>query len=127
MTNHTILHRIPCSFIGCGNLYVADGNWKLRYAHCMWKVPIKLDGFGKINYPNICPLTPKRGHAFCETHCKTAERLCYPTKLREFLKKCGVLNTDVDEGLLCTLRFTMDLKNIVLYEIFSIIKCKVVD
>jgi hypothetical protein len=84
--------------VGCGQLYVADGNWKLRYAHCMWKVPIELVGFGKINYPSICPLTPKRGHAFCEKHCKNAQTQGYPTKLREFLKRCGVSDRNVEEG-----------------------------
>ena len=38
---------------------MADGNWKLRYAHCMWKVPVTVAGFGKVNYPSICPLPPK--------------------------------------------------------------------
>ena len=58
--------------VGCGQLYVADGNWKLRYAHCMWKVPVMLTSFGKINYPSICPLSPKRGQAFCQSHCEKA-------------------------------------------------------
>ena len=56
------------SFSGCGKLYVADGNWKLRYAHCMWKVPMTVSGFGDVNYPTICPLSPDRGHAFCKSH-----------------------------------------------------------
>jgi hypothetical protein len=49
----------------------------------MWKVPIEVSGFGKINYPNICPLSPKRGHAFCDKHCENATSLGYPTMLRE--------------------------------------------
>ena len=83
---------------GCGKLYVADGNWKLRYAHCMWKVHAEVPGFGKANYPAICPLSPKRGHAFCQAHCEQAQELGYPTLLREFLKKCGISEKNVDEG-----------------------------
>ena len=86
--------------VGCGQLYVADGNWKLRYAHCMWKVPVSIPGFGKVNYPSICPLSPKRGHAFCPTHCEKGQALGYPTELRAFFKKCGVDGKDIDQGLL---------------------------
>ena len=77
---------------------MADGNWKLRYAHCMWKVPIKLPQFGEINYPKICPLSPKRGHAFCEAHCTQAQLQGYPTELRPFLKQCGLVKEHIEEG-----------------------------
>lgn len=79
---------------------MADGNWKLRYAHCMWKVPVSLEGFGKINYPSVCPLSPKRGHAFCEAHCEKAQTLGYVTELKKFLERCGVSGKNVNEGLL---------------------------
>lgn len=81
-------------FADCGQLYVADGNWKLCYAHCMWKVPVIVPGFGEAKYPNICPLSPKRGHAFCERHCQIAVAAGYPSELRLFLKKCGVPDAD---------------------------------
>ena len=84
--------------LGCGKLFVADGNWKLRYAHCMWKVPITLPGFGEINYPRICPLSPKRGHAFCIQHCKQAALLGFQTELRPFLERCGMSKDDVEQG-----------------------------
>jgi hypothetical protein len=64
----------------------------------MWKVPIEVSGFGKINYPNICPLSPKRGHAFCDKHCENATSLGYPTMLREFLKTCGITDRNIEEG-----------------------------
>jgi hypothetical protein len=64
----------------------------------MWKVPLKLPGFGEINYPKICPLSPKRGHAFCEFHCKQAVLQGYPSELRPFLKKCGVSKKEIDQG-----------------------------
>lgn len=92
------LKHIIFVHIGCGKLYVADGNWKLRYAHCMWKVPIEIEGFGKVNYPNVCPLSPKRGHAFCATHCEKAEMLGYPPKTKDFFKTCGVMDTTIEEG-----------------------------
>ncbi|CAB4011283.1 Hypothetical predicted protein [Paramuricea clavata] len=87
-----------CKSKGCGNLFVADGNWKLRYAHCMWKVPIKLPEFGEINYPQICPLSPRCGHAFCEAHCKEATVQGYPTELRPFLKSCGISKEGIEQG-----------------------------
>lgn len=84
---------------GCGQLCVADGNWKLRYAHCMWKVPVIVPGFGEAKYPNICPLSPKRGHAFCEKHCQIAVAAGYPSELCSFLKKCGVPDADKFTGM----------------------------
>ncbi|CAB3993607.1 Hypothetical predicted protein [Paramuricea clavata] len=81
----------------CVALYVADGNWKLRYAHCMWKVPVVIEGFGKINYPSVCPLTPVRGKAFCDAHVKVAEKQQIKTDLREFLKSCGSNENDCCE------------------------------
>jgi hypothetical protein len=92
------MHYIVIFSAGCGQLYVADGNWKLRYAHCMWKVPIHIEGFGKVNYPSVCPLSPKRGHAFCDAHCKNAEMLGYPSKTNKFFKNCGVMDTTIEEG-----------------------------
>jgi hypothetical protein len=80
-------------------LYVADGNWKLRYAHCMWKVPVSIDKFGPISYPNICPLSPKRGQAFSESHCAKAYKLGVPAGLRDFYKYCGVTGADMNSGL----------------------------
>ncbi|CAB3985930.1 Hypothetical predicted protein [Paramuricea clavata] len=88
-----------CKSKGCGQLYVADGNWKLRYCHCMWKVPVSLHEFGQINNPNICPLSPKRGHAFCQLHCVRAAALGVPSELRQFYKYCGLNFKDKDEAL----------------------------
>ena len=79
---------------------MADGNWKLRYVHCMWKVPIKLPNFGEINYPRICPLSPKRGHAFCDAHCKEATAQGHPTELRAFLKSCGISKENIEQGII---------------------------
>lgn len=51
---------------GCGIMYMADGNWKLKYPHCMWKVPITVEGFNQVNYPDICPFSPERGQGFSQ-------------------------------------------------------------
>ena len=76
---------------GCGIMYVADGNWKLKYPHCMWKVPIEVEGFDKqVNYPNICPISPERGQAFCKPHCEMARKNNIPHGLHEFLRYCGI-------------------------------------
>ena len=84
---------------GCGILYVADGNWKLKYAHCMWHVPVFVDGFAKpINYPSICPLSPERGKAFCAQHCSDACNGGIPTGLHEFLQFCGVKGRNGESG-----------------------------
>ena len=80
---------------------MADGNWKLRYAHCMWKVPVTVAGFGKVNYPSICPLSPKRGHAFCEAHCKKAQAMGYGTGLKDLYKRCGVTGVNIGQGTVC--------------------------
>ena len=60
-----------------------------------------IPGFGKINYPSVCPNSPKRAHAFCEKHCAKARQLGYPAELKEFYKHCGVNNVDVTSGLFC--------------------------
>ena len=39
--------------------------------------------------PNTCTESPQYGKAFCSDHCKSVEKLGYPTGLREFIKSCG--------------------------------------
>lgn len=65
----------------------------------MWKVPVTIPGFGSVNYPNVCPLSPKRGFAFCNTHCAKAHHLGYPTGLKEFYKHCGISSTNIQTGM----------------------------
>jgi hypothetical protein len=64
----------------------------------MWKVPVEIEGFGSVNYPKICPLSPQRGHAFCGDHCKKAQVLGYPSKTKEFFERCGIVDSTVEEG-----------------------------
>lgn len=66
----------------------------------MWKVPVTVPGFGEVNYPNICPLSPLRGQAFCRKHCEIASAAGYPSELRPFLKKCGVPDADKFAGVI---------------------------
>ena len=78
--------------LGCEKLFVADGNWKLRYAHCMRKVPITLPGFGDINYFRICLFLQNEAmHSACST-------AGFPTELRPFLERCGMSKDDVEQG-----------------------------
>ena len=73
---------------------MADGNWKLKYPHCMWKVPIEVEGFQNlINYPSICPHSPVRGQAFCTLHCEMAKSVAIPHGIHDFLKYCGLSGT----------------------------------
>lgn len=75
--------------LGCGQLYVMDGNWKLCYVHCMFPVDVKIPGYEKeINYPNICPLTPKHQSAFCPRHHNIVENKDIPTNVKQFLLHC---------------------------------------
>lgn len=64
--------------------------WELEAAILNWLV---------INYPSICPLSPRCGHAFCPSHCENTQAMGYPTRLRDFLKKRDVSDKSVDEGL----------------------------
>ena len=65
----------------------------------MWKVPVSVPGFGNINYPNVCPLSPKRSHAFCEAHCKKAKFMGKETELKKIYHNCGVEGLDIGEGI----------------------------
>ena len=56
----------------------------------MWKVPDMIQGFGKINYPFVCRLTPVRGKAFCPAHVEIAEKQKIQTDIRACLKFCGL-------------------------------------
>ena len=80
------------SHIGCGHLYSFDGNWKLVYPVCMFRVPKEVTGFSHhLRYVDTCPNEPVCGHAFCEVHCNEAEDKKIPTKLRDYLRYCGIL------------------------------------
>lgn len=78
-------------FLGCGQCWSFDGNWKLGFTHCMYPVTTKLEGFQQLKYPDVCTDEPKYGKAFCEHHCAVAAKNSIPCDLKEYLKfKAGI-------------------------------------
>ena len=74
-----------CACIGCGSLYSIDGNWKICYPHCMWRVPSEVSGFeGQLKYVDCCPNEPESTKAFCHQHCEEAKLQGIPTSLKEY-------------------------------------------
>lgn len=53
---------------------------------------------GRLIIPASAPLSPKRGHAFCNEHSEKAQAMGYETGLRDLYKKCGVTGVEVDQG-----------------------------
>jgi len=54
-------------------------------------VPKEVAGFsGQLKYVDTCPNEPIYGKAFCSHHCLEAEAEHIPTKLRDYLKYCGI-------------------------------------
>ena len=76
---------------GCGKLFSIDGNWKLSYPICMYRVPKEISGFkGALKYVDSCPNQPASGMAFCQDHCSVARADNIPCPLWEFLQHVGV-------------------------------------
>ena len=74
---------------GCGTLWSLDGNWKLSYPVCMFKVARYGQAFqGKLKYVSSCSREPIHGLAFCEEHCADADKLNIPKTLRGYIKHC---------------------------------------
>lgn len=64
-----------------------DGNWKLCYPICMFRVEKEISGFtGALNYVDSCPNQPVPRMAFCEKHCVVAKQDNIPCGLHEFLR-----------------------------------------
>jgi len=84
----------------------------------MWKVPVSVPGFGNANYPCICPISPRHGHAFCEKHCKMAQAAGYPSELRRFLKKCGVPDADKFAGLFFLMYLGLIFCKLITYQLY---------
>ena len=59
----------------------------------MYPVPVIISGYEKeINYPAVCPRSPKYGLAFCDQHFSLVERKGIPVKLKPFLEYCNKKN-----------------------------------
>ncbi|CAG2235072.1 unnamed protein product [Mytilus edulis] len=39
---------------GCENLRIIDGNWKLCVQHCLYSIPMEIDGQPLLNFPSVC-------------------------------------------------------------------------
>ena len=82
---------LQCLFyIGCGQCWSIDGNWKLTFPHCMYPVETAIPGLPDINYPDVCrsqPITSK--HAFCDMHHEIAIKNKVPIDIRGFIHYCG--------------------------------------
>ena len=63
----------------------------------MWKVPVNVSGFGTVNYPSVCPLTPVRGKAFYKVHMDIAKKENVKTEMKEFLRSCGINEEESSE------------------------------
>ena len=77
-----------CLFVsGCGTLWSLDGNWKITYPICMYTVARSGQVFGgKLKYITSCPNQPMTGMAFCNEHCRMAEKQGFPTDLHGYRK-----------------------------------------
>lgn len=58
----------------------------------MFPVNAGLPGLPSLNMPNVCTKQLQSGSAFCDDHYKAAVEQKYPTKIRDFLKYCGISN-----------------------------------
>lgn len=67
----------------------------------MWKVKVETPGFkGSLQYTDTCPNQPvNSSYAFCEEHCRIANKSGIPTALKEYVsyrsKVCDVKNPDL--------------------------------
>ena len=76
-------------WIGCDRCYALDGNWKIKFPHCM--MPVKGDNMhlsGSLRFVDVCPNQPSGKLAFCEEHLPVAVSNSYPTTVQEFVKFC---------------------------------------
>uniref|UniRef100_A0A8W8P019 Uncharacterized protein n=1 Tax=Magallana gigas TaxID=29159 RepID=A0A8W8P019_MAGGI len=78
-----------CKSKGCSNLRVIDSCWKVCMCHCMFAVPMEIDGYPLLTFPNVCTQEPKAGSVFCGEHHQLLERHQIPTKKEDFLKFLG--------------------------------------
>lgn len=67
----------------CSNLCVIDSCGKVCMCHCMFDVPMEIDGYPLLTFPNVCTQEPKAGSVFCGEHHQI------PTKKEDFLKFLG--------------------------------------
>lgn len=49
-----------CKSKGCSNLRVIDSCWKVCMCHCMFAVPMEIDGYPLLTFPSVHPRTKGR-------------------------------------------------------------------
>lgn len=81
-----------CKSKGCSNMHVIDSCWKVCICHCMFAVPMEIDGYPLLTFPNVCTQEPKAGSVFCGEHHQLFVRHQIPTKKEDFLKFLGCAN-----------------------------------
>eukprot|EP00105_Crassostrea_gigas_P020716 XP_011439576.1 PREDICTED: uncharacterized protein LOC105336802 isoform X2 [Crassostrea gigas] len=78
-----------CKQRGCDNLRIVDGCWKLCFPHCMMAVPMEIDGYPLLHFPNVCTNEPSPNAVFCEEHLLILQRHNIPTDKKAFLEYIG--------------------------------------
>lgn len=66
----------------------------------MFPVNAGLPGLPALNMPNVCTEQLQPRSAFCPQHHEVAAARGYPTTIREFLRYCGMNQTQCNECLL---------------------------
>nr|XP_022315777.1 uncharacterized protein LOC111119663 [Crassostrea virginica]XP_022315778.1 uncharacterized protein LOC111119663 [Crassostrea virginica] len=78
-----------CKEKGCENLRIVDGCWKLCFPHCMMAIPMEVNGYPLLNFPNVCTSEPAPNAVFCQEHLKILSKYKIPTEKKEFLEHIG--------------------------------------
>ncbi|CAC5418866.1 unnamed protein product [Mytilus coruscus] len=78
-----------CKSKGCENLRVIDSCWKVCHCHCMFSVPMEVDGYPLLSFQNVCTSEPKAGSVFCSDHHELLLRHNIQTKKEDFLHYIG--------------------------------------
>ena len=90
-----VTQHLLCLYnIGCGELFVTDGIWKLEYPICLFKVPMEVKGLEAVSIPDCCPNEPVHGKPFCRQHCGELERAGVPTDFRGFVAYMKIAGND---------------------------------
>lgn len=76
--------------VGICILLMEIGNWSIPCVRLEFLIK-EVTGFAhRLRYVHTCPNEPVCGHAFCELHFNAAKEKGVPTKLRDYLRYCGI-------------------------------------
>ncbi|XP_071125993.1 uncharacterized protein [Mytilus edulis] len=79
-----------CKERGCENLRIIDGNWKLCVQHCLYSIPMEIDGQPLLNFPSVCTQEPQAGSVFCDDHFQLLKKKEIPVSKPDFLRCAGI-------------------------------------